>query len=586
MNPRRVPVAAACLAAVVGALVAAGWAFDVAALRTLIPGSVPVKANTAVAFVLAALALGFGRRPGGRIAAAGLLLIAGATLWQYLTGWNLRIDELLFQDPGSPFRGPGRMAVTTAVSLLALGTALVLSWSGPVRLRRSAEVLGGISALLALLEIERFVLGATQSTGHSAMAVPTALVLMALAVGVIVSVPDGWLRARVQDPGLGGMLARRLLPANVLLSLALGEVAQRLGWQDPQNVAMVVTLGAFGLSAATLWCVAIVERLERSRRTAETGLRDIEDQFRRFFEEAPIGKVMTAPDGRFLRVNRALSTLLGYSLEELQQVSWMDITHPDDIPASREAARAVLAGEVGHWEMEKRYRAKDGRWVWTQVSFSIHRGPEGTPQYFLTHIQDISARKEAVEELQNSEQWLAEAQGLAHVGSWRWEVAPNQVKWSKELYRIYGLTPDHPAGYEEFLAVLHPEDRPRIRELIERQFRDHEPLEYESRVQWASGEVRHLFNRQVVIADAAGHPLRMMGTALDITERKAQEETLRTTMSEVRTLRGLLRICASCKRVHTENDGWENLDSYVRGHSQAEFTHGMCPDCAVAWAAT
>jgi hypothetical protein len=84
----------------------------------------------------------------------------------------------------------------------------------------------------------------------------------------------------------------------------------------------------------------------------------------------------------------------------------------------------------------------------------------------------------------------------------------------------------------------------------------------------------------------------LAGTALDITERKAAEESqqtllqeLQTALAEVKTLRGFMRICANCKRVLTEQGGWEQFESYVRSHSGVEFSHGICPDCARTWLA-
>jgi PAS domain S-box-containing protein len=171
------------------------------------------------------------------------------------------------------------------------------------------------------------------------------------------------------------------------------------------------------------------------------------------------------------------------------------------------------------------------------------------------------------------ERQRSEAQGIAHVGSWEWDMRANRVTWSDELYRIYGVALGSPAGYDEFLARVHPHDRVRVKGLIEQQFADHKPFEYEWRVEQPDGSVRHMFSRQVVLTDGRDQPLRMMGTSHDITERKLAQE-------EVRVLRGILPICASCKRIRNEAGEWEAVESYVREHTNAEFTHGMCPACA------
>jgi len=94
------------------------------------------------------------------------------------------------------------------------------------------------------------------------------------------------------------------------------------------------------------------------------------------------------------------------------------------------------------------------------------------------------------------------------------------------------------------------------------------------------------------VTDAVGKAVRMAGTSVDITDRKIAEENqqtllreLQTALAEVKTLQGLIKICATCKRVLTDQGGWEQFESYVRGHSDVEFSHGICPDCARKWAA-
>jgi len=137
------------------------------------------------------------------------------------------------------------------------------------------------------------------------------------------------------------------------------------------------------------------EEHRRAEERAAESLRHSEARFRSFFDDAPIGKSMTAPDGTFLRVNRAFARMLGYSVEELKTVSYSSLTHADDLAESREGARGLLAGELDTWNMEKRYRAKDGRYVWAHVSTALQSDDEGRPQYFVTHVYDITERKRA-----------------------------------------------------------------------------------------------------------------------------------------------------------------------------------------------
>lgn len=136
-----------------------------------------------------------------------------------------------------------------------------------------------------------------------------------------------------------------------------------------------------------------------SERRREADLRDAEARFRSAFDHAPIGMALVSPEGAWLRVNPALSGLLGYSEEEFLSRSFQDITHPDDLDADLEQVRRVLSGDIREYQMEKRYFRKDGSLIWIQLSVSLVRNDDGTPGYFISQIQDISARKRYEDEL-------------------------------------------------------------------------------------------------------------------------------------------------------------------------------------------
>ena len=119
---------------------------------------------------------------------------------------------------------------------------------------------------------------------------------------------------------------------------------------------------------------------------------------------------------------------------------------------------------------------------------------------------------------------LAEAQSLAHLGSWEWDVAANIVRWSDELYRIYGIRPGAPLTFEDFGAMLHPDDRARVEGIVASGMQTGEPFAFEHRIVRPDGAVRLLAARGRVDRDAAGRPLRMVGTGQDITDRRQAEE--------------------------------------------------------------
>jgi PAS domain S-box-containing protein len=145
------------------------------------------------------------------------------------------------------------------------------------------------------------------------------------------------------------------------------------------------------------------------RKQAEEELRLSEKRFSSAFEFAPIGMSLVAPDGRWLKVNRALCELLGYTPEELQAMKFQDVTHPDDQRADLNFARQVLAGEMPSYQMEKRYLHKSGRVVWVLLNVSVVRDDEGKPLYAVSQILDITQRKRAEEELRYAEERFAKA---------------------------------------------------------------------------------------------------------------------------------------------------------------------------------
>jgi PAS domain S-box-containing protein len=132
-----------------------------------------------------------------------------------------------------------------------------------------------------------------------------------------------------------------------------------------------------------------------ARKRMDSALRQSEERFRLAFEYAAIGMALVAPDGRWLRVNQALSRIVGYTAEELLRIDFQTITHPDDLDADLALLRQTLDGSIPHFQMEKRYFHKLGHVVWAMLSVSLVRDEGGQPLYFISQIEDISARKEA-----------------------------------------------------------------------------------------------------------------------------------------------------------------------------------------------
>ena len=228
--------------------------------------------------------------------------------------------------------------------------------------------------------------------------------------------------------------------------------------KDGSEFPIEMSLGETRVGKARLFTSVIRDIAERKRN--EEALREAQDRFRSIFDHAPIGVAMVSLEGRYLRVNRSLCEILGYSEDELLATTWQEITHPDDLEASLAYARRILEGEFPRYHLEKRFLHADGHTVWASLSVSLVRNSEGEPLYFVSQIQDVTERKEAEAALRRSEASLDAAQRLAHLGSWSWDPETGEVYWSDELYRVLGFEPRQFVGSYE-LSLL--QSIPRIR---------------------------------------------------------------------------------------------------------------------------
>jgi len=162
---------------------------------------------------------------------------------------------------------------------------------------------------------------------------------------------------------------------------------------NPGEVSILVDLAAL-VSKEMQMREAMLLSHARSEQAIQA-MEDVEARFRTIFERAGVGIAMVAPDGGWLRVNDALCQIVGYSQDELINLTFQDITHPDDLNTDLSLLQQLINDDIDHYQLEKRYITKSGRYVWIQLIVTKKLSENGELEYFISIIKNVQEQKEA-----------------------------------------------------------------------------------------------------------------------------------------------------------------------------------------------
>src|SRR5262245_30350219 len=256
-------------------------------------------------------------------------------------------------------------------------------------------------------------------------------------------------------------------------------------------------------------------------------LSDSEARFRAIFENAAVGIACVTPDGRWLEVNQRLCDIVGYNREELLTKTFSDITHPDDLEQDFKVMRRMLAGEINASLREKRYFHKEGSVVWANLTTSLMRKADGSPDYFISIVEDISDRKRAEEKLRKREERLLLASWISGLGIFEWDVQADRAVWENErMYEIFGHTRADGALSKTRLIELyvHPDDAATFDQALANGMKSGRPFHTVYRIRRKDGALRWLELAGNFELSRDGSPIQMIGILADITESKRVEE--------------------------------------------------------------
>ena len=273
------------------------------------------------------------------------------------------------------------------------------------------------------------------------------------------------------------------------------------------------------------------------RKRVEEGLRESEYKLRQIVETVPGLLWSSGPDGELTHVNQGiLEDYIGMRFEDLLHRGWTDLLHPDDRSETANAFHHAIQTGTSY-QAAHRLRGADGEYRWHHSRSEPLRDRQGRVIQWYGLTVDIDEAKKAEDRLRRSEAYLAEAQRLSHTGTWVLNPTTMQyLYWSDESYRIWGFDPLQGLPSREALWQRIHHDRDRVWEDVQEALRQKKDYSGEFKIILPDGTVKYLEAISHHVFSAHGELVEVVGTNVDVTERKRAEQALRTSEAKIRRL--------------------------------------------------
>jgi PAS domain S-box-containing protein len=534
----------AFVALAVGLFVFAGWSFGMEQLTNIVPTWPQVVRLTALAFIVSGIALWLATiqaRTPAIVAAALLTAIGMLVVLRYATGWDLYVDQLSLAQMPEVIDGntPPRMALASALAFALLGASLLFAQHPRGALTHQAlAVLGMVTGWLGL---SRYLFGGEPLFAFADMAVHTAILVLLLTGATLTLRPDAGIARLLASGGVGGAMARRLLPAAIIVPLLAGSLTLYFEKHDILSFETAVAL--FALSSAVIF-VAFVwinaargERADALRRAAERALRLSEERNQLIVETALDGVVTINFKGIITGWNSHAEKLFGWTRAEALGRELAELIIPERLREQHRSGmhRYLESGvaRVLNKRIEMSALHRDG----TEFPVELAITPIGFGEdlVFSGFIRDITSRVRAEAALRESEQRFRTTANAAPVLIWMSGKDKRCTWFNQRWLDFVGRDIEQELG-DGWCDNLHPADFDRALDTYHAAFDARRAYEMEYRLQREDGAWRWLLERGCPHVGPSGEFVGFIGTGIDITEHRETVEQLRENRARFKTL--------------------------------------------------
>jgi len=418
----------------------------------------------------------------------------------------------------------------------------------------------------------------------------------------------GWKAEEATGRPVGPLLHPQLPDRQVhafaarLASQGIGRAVVRQLRKDGAEIVIDASVAALKDPDGRVNGFLAVCRDVTAQMAAEGALRESEERYRSVVAASSEGIVMRRADGVISACNSAAQRILGITAEEMQNVSmdprWRTLKSDGTLlPTEERPNRATLRTGKPENDFVMGVHKPDGSITWVSVNTQpLVREGESLPYAVVTTYRDVTEQRRQSQNLAQSRQRLADAIEGSNLGCWDWNLRTDEIGYDRLWPELLGYGVGELARFhKDWVSLVHPEDSPRLRSEVVAHLKDQRAtLDTEYRMQGRDGCWHWIHTRgKAAEWDSRGRVMRVVGTHADVTRRRGAEERLRESLaaneklvaelrealSSVRTLTGLLPICAWCKKIRNDAGYWEKIEAYVCKHTDAQFTHGVCPGC-------